>query len=244
MPDALSRLETLATAHKYLTGAQDVLDGLRKVKAFAKKDPKNLSEAKKILGLAKDKYKPLKDFFSKTQTEVLAAAKEGFPPIPDPTSEARKRMEKIAKSKGPNSPGFEKELTIYIKLLQKYEYELRERMSYMKLVTTKCDLNIKNFTLMNQIIDGTMIALKAVFVAIPEAQTAAGSEILQIMKSGIEKHPRAVANAYKKLKATAQAHEKDVKRDQVYAKAALKKACDKKLKFVMEDAKAFFKKLF
>jgi len=244
MADALSRLETLATAYQYLDGAKSVLDNVQTVRAVAKSNPHDLTAAKKALGLATDKYKPLKAFLSGAQTEALAAANEGFPPIPNPADETRKKMEKISKAKGPNGPGFEKELNAYIKKLTQYEYDLRERLSYMTLVKKKCDLNIKNFTTIGQVISSTMLALKAIFVSVPEAQTAAGGEILAIMRAGIEKHPTAVANAYKKLKKAAEDHEKTIAREHAYAKAALKSAADKKLKLLMEDATAFFKKLF
>lgn len=244
MPDALTQLEKLAKAHKYMSGAKDVLDNVTKVRDVAKSDPKDIEAVKKVLGIAKDKYKPLKKFLSKTQAEVLAAVKGGFPAVMDPTQASKARMEKIAKKSGADSDALEKELGTYIKLLEGYEYELRERISFMKLVKRKCELNIKNFTKMNQVIDGTVIALKAVFIAIPEAQTAAGGEILDIMKSGIQKHPQAVANAYKKLNKLAVSHEKLMMRDHVFAKSALKTARSKKAKFLIEDAKAFLKELF
>lgn len=244
MADALTHLETLAKTHKYLSGAKDVVDNLSKVHTFVKKDPRDLDDAKKMLGLATGKYKPLKKYLSGVQDEVIAAAKAKFPEIPTPSTDARKRMEKIAKSNGPNGPGFEKELNTYIKQLMKYEKDLAERASYLKLIKAKCDLNIKNFTQIDRTIKATLTSLKRIFVAIPEAQAAAGGEIMKIMEAGIIDVPGSIIRNYKKLKSNAEAHEKDIRIQHAYAKSALKNAQDKKLKIVMEDAKAFFAKLF
>ena len=190
MADALTKLEILSKSYQFYTGGQDLLDNMTKVKAFAGKDPKDFKEAKKVFGLAAEKYKPLRVYLSKIQEEVLAAVKGGFPEIPNPALKARANMEKVAKSKGPNGPGFELELDLYIKHLTRYERALAERLSFMRIVKDKCDLNIKNFTQMDRIISSTLKLLKAIFVAIPEAQTKAGVEILNIMQSNIENKPK------------------------------------------------------
>ncbi|MFC4671826.1 hypothetical protein ACFO5X_24970 [Seohaeicola nanhaiensis] len=244
MPDALSRIETLSKTYDYFNGAKDILDNVTLVRGFARNAPKDIEGARKLLGIAENKYKPLKKFFNGTQKEVLAAITEGFPPIPDPSGEVKSRMEKIARAKGPNTPGFEKELDLYLKQLKAYEYELRERLTYMDLVKKKCALNEKNFQTMSTVIQTTLAALKALFVSTPSFRAATGGEILQIMEAGIEKQPAAISSAYRRLKTAAEKHETEIARQHLRAKSALKVAADKKLAFLMEDAKAFFKKLF
>jgi len=244
MPSALDHIATLTTAHKFYSGAKDVVDATKKMKGFADSNPKDLDAAKKVLGLAKNEYIPLSKFIVDTQKAVNLTVQAGFPDIPNPQRDARKIMEKIAKSAGPNGPGFEKELTAYIKQLTKYELELRERLSYMKFIRKKCDLNIKNFTQIGGIITTTVRLLKKIVVAVPSARNEAGNAILKIMQTGIEKQAPTVVIAYKKLKTLAAEHEKTIAREHIYAKAGLTSAQDKKLKFLVEDAKAFFKKLF
>ena len=244
MPSALDFFEELDKTYKYASGARDLLESATKIRKIAKSTPEDLDEAKKVLGMVENEYIPLSKFLVGAQETVNATVAAGFPEIRNPAVDSRKRMEKIAKSAGPNSPGFERELTAYIKSLTKYELSLRERIAFMQIVQKKCDLNIKNFTLITKIIDGTVRALKALVVAVPSARNEAGNQLMKILSTGIEKQGPRVYIAHKKLKAAAAAHEKVIKKEQVYAKVRLKSANDKKLKFLMEDAKEFFKKLF
>ncbi|WP_141246529.1 hypothetical protein [Actibacterium ureilyticum] len=244
MADALSRLETLNKSYKYLSGAKDVLDNTLKVKKLAESDPRDIDALRKVAGVSSKVYAPLKKFLSGVHKEVNETIKAGFPEIPDPSLETRKRMEKIARSSGPNTPGFEKELDAYIKTLTRYERDLRERDSYMQMVIAKCELNQKNYMQMQGVISSTMKALKAAFAAIPEARSEVGGEILKIMEAGIEKHPQGIAIAFGRLKTAAAAHQKEIRVQHKRAKSALKVAGDRKLRLLMEDASAFFKKLF
>ena len=244
MASALDHLETLEKANKYFSGAKELVDSTKKINGIAKSTPHDLSGAKKVLGMTKNEYIPLSKFLVSTQKTVNATVAAGFPEIMNPALDARKRMEKIAKASGSNTTGFEKELTAYIKQAKKYELLLRERISYMKIVQKKCELNIKNFTLIDRTIRSTVLALETLVASVPSARNEAGKHLLDILSTGIEKQSQPVVAAYNKLLKAAAAHEKMISREHTYAKARLTNAQDKKLKFVMEDAKEFFRKLF
>lgn len=244
MADALSKLEDLQSAYKYLAGAKAALADIKKVHSISKTAPRDVDEVKKILKVGTKKYAPLKTYLSGVQDKTIAAAAAKFPPIPDPIFEARKQMEKVAKASGPNSPGFEKALSQYIKALKTYDHDLRERLTYMALVKDKCDLNIKDFTKMDHLIRATIRALEQMFITFPEAHSTAGGELLEIAIASFQEQPASIVRAFKRLKVNATAHEKEIKRQHLNAKVAMKRALDRKLKLVMEDAKTFMNKLF
>jgi hypothetical protein len=114
----------------------------------------------------------------------------------------------------------------------------------MALVKDKCALNVTHFNKISRLIETTIRRLEAMFLTFPDARSSAGSELMSIAKASFEKQPMSIAKAYGRLGKKAEAHEKEIKWQHSEAKIALKKAEDRQLKLVMEDAKTFFAKLF
>ena len=244
MADALDVLEDLAKAHKFLSGAKDVLSSVDTVHKAFRTQPKDVEALKKLVGLSNKKYKALKKFFDATRKKVDAAVSAGFhDDIKDFTQRQKAVVEKAGKKATPDSDAVQKELTLYMKLLDKYNDKLLERINYMDMIKKKCDLNIKNYTLMQAIIEKTRTALKVVMVGIPDASNQAALELLTIELSGIPNDPQVIANAYGRLKRAADAHRTFMVKKQAKVEKTLNEVRRAKLQSVLKDVGGFLRKV-
>lgn len=242
MADALTMLERLEKAHKFLDGGKSVYDNAKKVRDAAKIDPKDIAALEKLLGLQDKKLAKLGRHFEKMRKDVEAAASAGFPAVPDPTERARKELAEAEKKHGADSPQFDKKFDAYLKLVTEYERSLHERSSYMALIVKKCEANQKNYTAVNEAIESTLTLLHVAIAGFPTESATAMAHYLNIEKT-IRNRPRGVALAYRKLRDAAAGHKRWVDVDRAHAKAVLDGLWKMKGKALIEDAASWLKKL-
>jgi hypothetical protein len=206
--DALSKLESLQEAHDWIGNALDLKDNaLNVIKAY-NTDPKDVQNLFKVAGLYDEDVERLKRVLWKRAQAVRDTADAAWPPVKDYSDRSFKEWRDAAMREGEGGPSAIAARDLYFKMVKRFDYELRERISYMDMVIRKAS---EQEELYRQLEVGCLKAKSALgtMAKIPrhwdvDHQTPAlsGYIILESVIGAV----RSVRQAYRLLKQRAKAH--------------------------------------
>jgi hypothetical protein len=221
MSSALDKLEDLQKAHDWIGSAQDLKDNTLKVIRASNTDRTDVEGLFKVAGVHDEDAERLKRILWKRAAAVKAAASAPWPPVDDYSDKSFKRWRDAALREGEGGPATIAARDDYFRAVKRYDYALRERISYMDMVIRKASEQQELYKqleiglLRAKSVLGTMAKIPRHWEVDHQTPALAGYINLESVIGAV----RSVKQAYKLLEASAKAHRDAVK--------ALKKENDK-----------------
>jgi hypothetical protein len=208
MSSALDKLETLQKAHDWIGKARDLKDNALKVLKASNTDRTDIKNLFKVAGIYDEDAERLKLILWKRAAAVTDVASAAWPPVEDYSDKSFKRWRDAAMREGEGGPAAIAARDEYFRAVKRYDYALRERISYMDMVIRKSS---EQEELYKQLEMGCLRAKGALgtMAKIPrhwdvDHQTPALSGYVNL--ESVIGVVRSVKHAYRLLKAHAKAH--------------------------------------
>ena len=218
---ALDKLEALQKAHDWIGKARDLKENTSKVIQASNTDRTDIEGLFKVAGVYDEDAERLKRVLDKRAAAVKAAAQAPWPPVDDYSDKSFKRWRDAALREGEGGPATIAARDDYFRAVKRYDYALRERISYMDMVIRKASEQQELYKqlevglLRAQSALGTMAKIPRHWDVDHQTPALAGYINLTFVIGAV----RSVKQAYRQLEASAKAHREVVK--------ALKKENDK-----------------
>ena len=134
---ALSMLEDLQKAHDWIGKAQSVKDNTLKVAKASRTDRSDYKNLFKVAGIYDEDAERLKRTLDRRSRDIQAICKTSYGPVKNNTKASWKRWRDAATREGESGPTANSARDAYFRSIKRYDYALRERISYMDMVIRK-----------------------------------------------------------------------------------------------------------